>query len=162
MANLKTSNVHDVKQAFHSCKYGAGADILYSLGKTMSPKAMDDLFQAEKLKEGFVLASSNIRGPKRLLPTPTRTGTGTQRDGDGFVQILFGMATGPMLYNFTLMSYGDSLRIGVVANCGNIEDPNILMQCFMEEWRQYEAQSEIQCDGHLGLRTVVAKRIEEV
>jgi len=98
----------------------------------------------------------------RLLPTPAQTATATQRDGDGFVQILFGMGTGPMLHNFTLMSYGESLRVGIIANCGNIEDPNILMQCFMEEWRQYEAQSEIQRDAHLGLRTVVVKRTDEV
>ena len=142
-ADLKNANVPDVVKAFHGSKYGASADVMHALGNAMSPNMMAEIFKPEKLPETQpVLTTSNVHGPHQPLPIPIEAGT--ERDENGFVQILFGMASTPMLHIFTLMSYGESLRVGIISNSGNIENPEILIQFFTEQCEEYEAKFDAQ------------------
>lgn len=113
-----------------------------------------------------VIATSNVRGPSRPIPIPKRPkvddketddgkeestqdgraeivceATGGKEDREGFVSTFFGMAApGPLPIMFTIFSYNGYCRVGLITNEGTIEDPEVLMQCFMDEWKEYEAK----------------------
>ena len=108
----------------------------------------------------IVLMTSNVRGPSRPIPIPRRSKvdehgpedgsyelvnkeTNGKEEREGFTPIFFGMAVPGLLpINFTLVSYNDLIRVGLITNVGSVEDPQVLMDCFVEEWNEYDAKSK--------------------
>ena len=56
------------------------------------------------------------------------------------MRTLFGMGVpGFLPISYTAVSYRDFIRIGLITNSGSIEDPEVLMKCFVVEWNEIGA-----------------------
>ena len=153
--NLQQTDVSSIQSQFHSFKYGALRPQARHLFSILNAIPGGRRAQVEACK-AIVLCTSNVRGPLRPIPIPMRAKVDGQDDGsyeivdqakddkgsaegrDGFTPIFFGMAV-PVFFpiNYTLISYNDYCRVGLITNSGSVEDPETLMQCFVDEWNEY-------------------------
>lgn len=126
--NVKNAGVVEAQKSFSSIKYGYRPKVFRILSESMwnIPGGTRMLF--EQLAKCVTIVTSNFQGPANLIPLPSKE----------YVSWMFGMAVPAMLpLNFTLMTYNKHIRIGILVDNGSIEDPNLLLECFVEEWDSY-------------------------
>ena len=155
--NLQNSDVKSVQGSFHGFKYGATRPLSRFVFKFLSaiPGARRAQLEAGR---SIVLTTSNVRGPSKPIPIPRRPkenrtdslneqsgqmdGKERKEEKEGFTPILFGMAVpGFLPINYTLMSYNGYCRVGLITNAGSVEDSEVLMQCFIDEWNAHQQSS---------------------
>jgi len=142
--NVKKVDVGSVQRAFNAIKYGAQQNVGRSISSSLGAIPGGRQAILEVLRD-CPMMTSNVQGATRPIPIPkdpVNVDGQEEDENDGFVHTYFGMAVPAFLpVNYTLVSYNDYIRVGLITNSGTFEDPKVLMQCFVEEWNEYEKRS---------------------
>ena len=142
--NVKNAGIKEAQQSFSMIKYGYSPKAFRQLTDGISVIPGGTKFLFTELSKSVTIVTSNLQGPSELVPLPGKQKKDTDEDrkederGVEYVSWIFGMAVPAMLpLNFTLMTYNGHIRVGVLTESGSVEDPKLLMDCFIEEWNDY-------------------------
>lgn len=144
--SFKNVSIKQSQRSFAEIKYGYRPQAIRSLMEIVVntiPNGIDYLFS--DFGNAVTLATSNLKGPSALIPVPAYDNANEDKKEDDkvnnvneYVSWLWGMGVPAMMpMSFTLLTYNKHVRIGVMTDAGSVKEPNKLMECFMEEWDQY-------------------------
>jgi hypothetical protein len=161
---LKETTVAQMQGAFKPVKYGYKPKCFRQLLELANTAPGGIKYVLQETGDASLACFSNFICPN-LIPIPNRNGNGnnnsntntnnnnnantdeTEADDSSVEQVLFdrnshiactfGMAIPAMLpISFTLCTYNDCIRIGILTDTGSIDDPKEIIACLFEEYEK--------------------------
>ena len=135
--NVKNAGVKEAQRTFSKIKYGYTGKVFRKVSELGAVIPGGTRLIMEQLAKCATIVTSNLKGPADLIPLPSKN-EDKDNNTQEYVSWIYGMAVPAMLpLNFTLMTYKQHIRVGILTDNGSVQDPNLLMQCFVEEWDLY-------------------------